>query len=80
MNVICMMCVNWTNHYMFVARNAYFEIPWHFVCELLCILCNLIVQVDVGGVLQQVVLPVHCCHHFRMTVSHTDCHNPSKSL
>jgi len=48
--------------------------------QLLCILCNLIVEVDVGGVLEQMVLPVHCLNNLRVAMTHTHCDNPSKCL
>ena len=60
--------------------RTYIEIAWKFGSQLLCILSNLIVQIDVGSVLQQVVLPVHSCHHFGMAVTNAHSNNASKSL
>lgn len=60
--------------------ETHLEVARHLVCQLFSILSNLVVEVDVGGVLQEVILPIYCRHNLGMTVSHTDCHNPSKGL
>lgn len=58
----------------------YIQVVWQLGGKLLSILSDLIVEVDVRGVLQQVVLPVHSCHHFGMAVASADSHDSRKGL
>ena len=59
---------------------TYLEISRKPVCKLLGKLCDLIVKVDGGSVLEQRVLLVDSLHDFVVTVAHTDSHNASKTL
>jgi hypothetical protein len=56
------------------------EVPWHPVSQLLGVLRNLVVEVDGGGVLQELVLLVHSLYDVGMAVAHADCDDASESL
>ena len=60
--------------------RSYLEVPRHLGCQLFGVLCDLVVEVDGGCVLEQLALFVHSCHHLRMTVAHAHRHNPGKRL
>ena len=62
------------------ACKTHIQLSRQLGSQLLCILCNLIVEVDVGGVLEQMILPVHCLNNLRVAMTHTDCDNASKRL
>lgn len=59
---------------------AYLEVPWHPIGQLLGVLRNLVVEIDGGGVLQELVLLVHSLHHVGMAVAHADRDDASESL
>ena len=44
------------------------------------ILCDFVVEVNVSGVLKQVVLPVHCLDNLGVTMPYADGNNPGKGL
>lgn len=56
------------------------EVAWHVRRQFFSILCDLVVQVYGGCVLQEAVLLVDSLHHLRVTVTNTDCDNASKCL
>jgi len=72
----CMMLLAATTK----ACKTHIQLSRQLGSQLLCILCNLIVEVDVGGVLEQMILLVHCLNNLRMAMTHTNCDNASKSL
>ncbi len=62
------------------ACKTHIQLSRQLGSQLLCILRNLIVEVDVGGVLEQMVLPVHCLNNLRVAMTHTHSDNASKCL
>lgn len=56
------------------------EVARQSVSELLCIQRYLGVQVDGGGVLQQLALALHRVNHSGVAVPHADCNNTRKRL
>ena len=66
--------------YFATCSKAYVQVARQRRCQLLGIFCYLIVEVDVGCMLQQMVLPVYGCYHLWMTVTHADGDNAGKYL
>jgi len=60
--------------------GGYLEVAGHPVGQLLGEQGHLVVEVDGGGVLQQVVLLVDRLHHAVVAVAYTHRHNPRKTL
>ena len=60
--------------------QADLEVARQPVCELLCIQRYLGIQVDGGGVLQQLALALHRINYPGVTVPHADCDNARKCL
>jgi len=58
----------------------YLEVPWHLLCQFLGVLCDLVVEIDGGGVLEQLALPVDGRDHLGMTVAHAHGDDPGKRL
>lgn len=58
----------------------YLEVSRHLVRQLLGILCYLVVEVDGGGVLQQLVLLVDSCNHLGVAVTNAHGHDACKGL
>ena len=56
------------------------EVAGQPVSELLCVQRYLGVQVDGGGVLQQLALALHRINHPGVAVPHADCDNACKRL
>mmetsp|Transcript_8778 Transcript_8778/g.18751 ORF Transcript_8778/g.18751 Transcript_8778/m.18751 type:complete len:325 (+) Transcript_8778:859-1833(+) len=56
------------------------EVAGHAVRKFLCILCNLVVQVDSGCVLQELALLVDCLNHVGVTMPHAYSDDTSKSI
>lgn len=61
-------------------KELHLQISRHAISQLLGILCNLGVQVDCGGMLEQLILVLNCLQDFRMTMPNADRHNPCKCL
>ena len=61
-------------------RGPHLEVAREPVGELLGIFCNLIVEVDSGGVLQQRGLALHRLHHGRVAVAHAHRHDARERL
>ena len=56
------------------------EVAGHAVCQFLGKLCDLVVQIDGGGVLQQVCLVHNSLHHLGVAMSHADSHDARECL
>ena len=60
--------------------KKYLQISWHFCRKCLCIICNCMMQVNSGCMLQKLCLVHNCIHYIRMTMTTRDNHDATKSI
>ena len=65
---------------MMTKEEAYIQLSRQLCCQFLRILGDLVVEVDVGGMLEQMILPVHCLDNLGVAMPYADCNNPGKGL
>lgn len=63
-----------------VFPNTYLQVSWHFGCQRFSKFDNCMVQINSGGVLEELTLLHHSIHHIRMAVATRDRHNASKCI
>lgn len=61
-------------------KVSHLEVARHLISELLGIFCNLVVQVDGGRVLQQLILAVDSSYNLGVAVANTHCYDTCECL